>query len=700
MMTIGQSIGAGAVAAMFAVIGSGAFAGDWADRLDASFAMGSDRSIMSPNDLGMVNGHVTFRGRVDDVAAVDELYAAPYHCRGFRLGVSFGGVPVACTDYVWRPEVLARRARQGGWGIETRLYPLAGARGGILAIDLTNDAGSASSIDLGFSIEGAVGYQTRWDFSKPSGRGLEAGFETNGLYSICSPRPGKVTVSLPSGGSKTLHVRDVRRGERRTFHVVFAIGAPEEADAVVRTARADPAAAIANAVSAWKDRVRDLAAKMPELESDGDWLVALYDRSLIHLLLNEWNADEFVLKPFYATGGMCGGCTCNYLWNYGGPYRLWPMLGADSCKAHIRAFLSLDLMRCYAFSPVEGAPLGPYYPINQEKMIFLIDAYVRESGDRAYLAETVCGKPIIRWVVDFALAHDDLGKPAVLADYGSAGASHLELRRGYRYDGVMPDLNLRRVALLHMADRLCRIAGYDPGVDLPARAAALKDLIRAELWDPEAGWFRAICSDGRPTIRWTMQMFKALGYGEDVMDVDIANRLVGHLMDESEFLGPCGVHSLSKKDVAYDEKDVDNGGPGACPSFAPAICDRLYRDGRVREANEILRRLSWLAEALPYWGDSQYADRRDYRRDTPLQCDVEGACLAQTILFGVFGISVGDDFAVSVEPHLPDGVNRMALRNVRLAGRTFDVSVVRGEGVRVTVGGRTYGDPGRIVLDN
>ena len=85
-MTIGQSIGAGAVAAMFAVIGPGAFAGGWADRLDASFAMGSDRSIMSPNDLGMVNGHVTFRGRVDDVAAVDELYAAPYHCRGFRLG--------------------------------------------------------------------------------------------------------------------------------------------------------------------------------------------------------------------------------------------------------------------------------------------------------------------------------------------------------------------------------------------------------------------------------------------------------------------------------------------------------------------------------------------------------------------------------------------------------------------------------------
>ena len=101
----------------------------------------------------------------------------------------------------------------------------------------------------------------------------------------------------------------------------------------------------------------------------------------------------------------------------------------------------------------------------------------------------------------------------------------------------MPDLNLRRIALLHMADRLCRMAGHDPKVDLVGRAGALKKLVRKELWDADAGWFRAICSDGKPTIRWTMQMFKALGWCEKVLDKDIEAALVKHLMDPKEFLG-------------------------------------------------------------------------------------------------------------------------------------------------------------------
>lgn len=677
---------------------SGVWGGEWADRLDASFGIGSDRSIISPGDLGMVNGHVTFRGRVDDVAKVDELYAPPYHSGDFCLDVKFGGVNVACTNYVWRPEVLTRSARLVEWGIVTRLYPLSGVRGAIMKIELTNHDDPVSSINVNFSISGSVGYQSRWDFNKPSESGIERGFETNGLYSIRNEKPSKVTVSLPSGASESMRVYDVARGETRNFYVIFAIGAPDEADAIVAAARKDPEAAIASATAGWKKRVRSLVEKVPEFTCDNAALVALYNRSLIHLLLNEWDVDEFVVRPYYATGGMCGGCTCNYLWNYGGPFRMWPLLGAEACKAHIRAFLNLDLLHCYAFSPTDGAPLGPYYPINQEKMLFLIDAYVRESGDRAFLSETFKDKAIVRWAVDFALTHDDLTKDAVLADYGSAGMSHLELRRGYKYDGVMPDLNLRRVALLRIADGLCRIAGYDPGVDLLNRAAALKALVRTELWDSGEGWFRAICSDGVPTIRWTMQMFKALGYGDGVLDSDVRTALVNHLMNPREFLGEYGIHSLSKLDVAYDENDIDNGGPGACPSFSPAICDRLYRDGYATQANDILMRLTWLGEKLPYWGDSQYADRMDYRRDTPLQCDVEGACLAQTIIFGLFGISVADDFSVSVEPHLPSGVDSMSLKDVRVAGRRFDISVTRKEGVTVTCGGQQHKDAVRVTL--
>jgi len=319
--------------------------------------------------------------------------------------------------------------------------------------------------------------------------------------------------------------------------------------------------------------------------------------------------------------------------------------------------------------------------------MFLIHSYVTETCDAAYLNEIVEGKRIIDHVLDFALLFDDLSKDAVLVDYGPGGCNHLEFRLGFRYDGVMPDMNLRRIALYYLADELCRIAGVVPKADLVARAKALKALCREKLWDPERGWFSGTCSDGVRTTRWTMQMFKALGSRGKVLDSDQEAALVGHLMDETEFFGPYGVHSLSKKDIAYHAQDVDNGGPGACPSFAPAIVNRLYRDGRTAEGDAILLRLKWLAECFPYWSDSQYADRRDYRHNTPLQLNIEGGCLAQTLVFGLFGVEIGADMKPTFKPHLPNGVKRLMLRGLRLCGRDYDISV-NGDKVVVTADGK------------
>ena len=76
-------------------------------------------------------------------------------------------------------------------------------------------------------------------------------------------------------------------------------------------------------------------------------------------------------------------------------------------------------------------------------------------------------------------------------------------------------------------------------------------------------------------------MFYLLGSG--VLDEETEAGLVSHL-NEQEFLGEYGLHSLAKGDPAYDPADVDNGGPGACTSFPPNIAIRLYQAGQPREA--------------------------------------------------------------------------------------------------------------------
>ena len=669
------------------------------ERADALFALDGKDNIISPHDCGLVNGHVTFNGWLRDVAQVKGFFAPPYASSNFSFVLLFNGTPVETTANLWRPEELRRTGYCREWRVTSRLAPVPGERAALMEVEVENVGGLPANLNVRSCVFGAAEKLDKWQFGKPEPSRHEDCRIEDGAALIENASPDvQMAVLLPEG-SANLDFDGKPRGWKHCFHVVFAIGRRGEALATARRIQADPEAAFVANAREWKRRVAGLFAKFPALETDNAALEQTYVRSLLHLLLNEWNVPEFALRPYYATGGINGGCVGNYLWNYGEVYRLWPMLSPDVAKAHLRKFLSLDLERCFAYDPCADKAFGPYYPVNQEKVLLCATAYVLETGDAAFLRERLGEGTVLDRLEAAALAHDDLSKPAVLADYGN-GNHHLELRKRWRYDGVLPDMNLRRIVCFRLAERLCRLAGVAPKTDYRARAAALKDLVRRELYDAKAGWYRVVQPDGTRELRWTMQMFKALGWDDWALGAEEEAALVRHLMDERKFLGPYGLHSLAKTDPAYDESDVDNGGPGACVSFAPAVVDRLYRSGRVHEAETIFKRLWWLGGCLPYWGDSHYADRKAYRRDTPLMNDIQGAALAQTVIFGLFGIEIGDDLSIRITPHLPDGTERMALRDVRLAKRVFDVEVSKRDGVTVTCAGRTWRavNGGMIVL--
>ena len=590
----------------------------WAEELDDSFGIDGCQSIMEAQDCGLVNGLLSVNGWLKDVAEVRRLYAPPYFCADLRWSFRFNGKHVATTSYRWRPEVLTREGALDGWRVCSRLYPVADERAIVLEIEAFNTNATAATLNIEHEMAGHPSYLAKWSFSSPQS---DLPSWRDGVKAHESgERSTKIAYAESSFKAGPVVFADVPPGEGWSCRFALAIGAcgrqnpdadvycqdsrrvlpklNDEADIMVRRILSDPIAVIRRSVAVWRGRVRALAAKTPRFETDDVGYRRIYMRSLLHFLLGEWNVDEFVVKPYYPTGGMFGSCMCCYLWNLGGPYRMWPLIAPEAIKEHLRVYMKLDISRCYAFNPCDGGPVGPYYPINQEKMIFLTHAYVMETGDVSFLLERVGGKTVIERMVDMALAHDDLSKPAVLADYGSCN-DHLELRTGHLYDGEMPDLNLRRIVLLRLADALCQLVGHAPGVNLVARAEALKRLCRERQWDDRIGWFVGRCSDGKRTVRWTIQMFKALGWGDWVLDSDAQAVLMRHLMNPAEFLGEYGIHSLSKLDPAYDELDVDNGGPGACVSFAPAIAERLYADGYAAEAETILCRLKWLGSRLP-----------------------------------------------------------------------------------------------------
>ena len=226
----------------------------------------------------------------------------------------------------------------------------------------------------------------------------------------------------------------------------------------------------------------------------------------------------------------------------------------------------------------------------------------------------------------------------------------------------------------------------------------VKKLLREVLWNPELKWFMFADDQGKKDVRYTVQMFKMIG--SEVLDKDIEDGLLSHL-NEDEFLSPYGLHSMSKKDPGYDQADVDNGGGGICTSFPTLIAEFLYKEGRCGIADDILQRILWWGSRMPYLGDSQLANEIDYRVHTPLQSELGTGTMAQTIIFGIFGVDSDFRGNITICPKKTILSDELSLTGLKIRGRTVDIRV-KGNDYDVTERGKTYhaklGSP--IILKN
>jgi len=644
-----------------------------ADRT-AIFDMPGRQVIHDEEHLGIANGKLTLGVNYRDVAGMAGVWAPPYVSSNFGLDARVDGEKVHTKDWRWQPYQVTRSGAAGAVSVNSTTTLIYGRRAVVLSLQFKNRGAKPVPLDL-FAI-GWLDAVRDWGFARP-GSGTEASPRVEGRRLVL--RQGNLAIvaaidaedwQWEASGNLGRAFAVLPARQTRSARVVLAIGTAAEASLAVEQLAANPAAAVAGADREYRRRVAEVFQKLPAFESDDAQLVRWYERSLVHFLMNQWDVPEFVLHPYYSTGSVKGGCVANYLWNFGEVWEILPLYDAPAARAHIEQFLKCDLLKHFLFYPITGTADGPWYMVNQEKIIGLTYYYVLLTGDTAFLAAQIDGKSVRDHMVTHAMYGDDASKPATLIDYGASN-SHLELRRSYAYRHVMPDLNGRRYANYLRAAALCDLAGQ-PAPVLRERAELLKPLLKQRLWDPQARWFKFEDGPGKADLRYTVQMFKILGSG--VLDHECEAGLLSHL-NEAEFLSAYGLHSLSKRDPAYDQLDIDNGGGGICTSFPPQIIERLYQAGQGAPAADVLRRLLWWADTMPYWGDSIAANSKDYRRDTPLQCTFDAVAGAQCIIFGVFGVKVRPEGDIVIAPHALPFARHLALRGLKIRGHTVDVSV-------------------------
>lgn len=680
------------------------------------FVFHSRDSVLHERDLGIAGERFTVLTPPMGAAMLRGIQNCPFCGTGFTLEVRIDGERIAGRDWTWLPNAVLRSGKAGVWQCETLTIVPGGGNGCLMRMRFTNLSDRTIDAPVQIIVGGSIRKEDTWVFSIPPTGGThfartKAKNRPEGSLLRLTGSAGDVegggvresdpvclvTCSLPDlrwyAGMEIWETnRTIAPGETLEVNLSVLLETPSDvldAEAMRFLTRPD---AVTEEAARWlEEETERILSHMPRFSSDNPALTALYYRSLVTYSLNRWDNPHFVIRPFYSTGSINGGCMCSYLWDYSGGVMLHPLIDPETNRKMICMYLHADLCTSYAITPLDGSPTGPWYHINQEKIIQMIYYHVLHTGDTAFLSETVDGRTIAQWAVFHACVGDDLTGPAELLDYGQPGDSHLELRRKYVYRGIIPDLNARRYRNYQFAYEITKMAGC-PEPFLLERADTLAEKLRT-LWDDEAGWYDFVW-DGKREKRYTVQMFKFLD--SPVIDWDTRAKLIAHL-NETEFLSKFGLHSMSKTDPAYDQIDIDNGGGGICTLFTMQIVLQLYRTGYAALASDILNRVLWWGTRLPYMGDSCAANMLFDREDTPLQADISSASCAQTILFGACGIRALSDGRICIAPPpvLPAG--EMRVENMQLLGKRFSLTI-REDGFTVeTENGTVKRSPGEAV---
>lgn len=652
-------------------------------------ALDGNRNIMKEENFGIANGYITTRVNYNDLGTISALFAPPYASSDFLLECRLFGEKPATQTYRWYPFEVERTGEINGVEVKTWVTLLKDSRSLLISFRLRNTTEKSINLPIQFALAGSLDYVQKWEFQRPSSK-TKTSVNVQGNRIIGSNEHGQIILlsDLPGLNWFELGARldtrlDLPAGKESSFHIGIEMGGANLDAAILEQVMANPEKARLAAQDEYIDRVQELFSNLPHFQADNKALENYYYRSLAVLFTNKWKVPEFTLQPYYGSGGVIGGCLGNYLWEFGLPAQLFPLIDPEASKTHIKQFLKIDITRHYLFNPMDGAAGGVWYQVNQDKIIELIYYYVLHTGDIGFLQEKVEGRTIYDHVISNALFGDDLKKPVKLVDYGDAGENHLELRRGYPYRGIMPDINGLRYLSYQRAYELSKLANK-PVNELPARAETLKGLLKQQLWSKPHQWFY-FESNGKKDIRMTNFMFMLVGTG--IFDKEVENGLMSHFNDR-EFLGDYGIHSISKLDPAYDQVDIDHGGGGSYVAFPPIICQRLYNAGYPAAADDLFQRHLWWGERLPYWGDSKVANYIGYREDTPLQSDFSAISGAQTILFGLFGIKILPNGQISILPVLPSFSKMVKLESLKIRGKQLDIKV-DSNGFSVTVDGKT-----------
>lgn len=670
-----------------------------ADRFAVSFptitemAIRSEENILEGRHLWVSNEIQTFNPDQASVGSITSLYAPPLNLSPLNLTCRFWDQQVPVSEYVWYPGEIHQLAVRENVEIKNLMMAGYPERKIVQYFELRGPRSEA--IPFSLSLTPAL-ERTEVDWGwVPMLSKIQAVPVSSGKNRITLSSPhGEITVELigidvaVSGSELTGTIR-TKPGKPVSFSVLISYddyksprkATSESIDKIMERSR-----------KRWNTRISEAYDRLGWLSSSNRDLEMFYKRSILTMLTCEWNNEDLLFSPYYAESGIDGGAICSYMWGMAYVSKIFPLYRPDAWKKQIEQAIKTVGQQHYAFTPFTGQGIGLLYSYNPYSVIRDVYDYVQITGDKSFLLDTVNGTRVVDYCIAQALHGDDPSKKPDLIDYGT-NENMLELKKSMEYQHFVPSPNAERCWSYRAVDELCDVAGID-NKNLSRRADELAKTINESLWSDSYGWYLTRDRQGKLHFCPTIQIFDLLRCG--VMSEKQQERVLRHLNDD-EFLSEYGVHSLSKLDPGYDPHDADWGGPGVYTGDGAELVEDLYLSGHDTLAENVLSRLLWWGNNLPYYPQTICAAEKDYRRDGRANV-ISGFAAAQTVLFSLLDLRFGFDGKISIAPRKNSLYKELRLDHLTLRNKTVSIRIAEGD---VFVNGekvREAGSSARIEL--
>lgn len=628
----------------------------------------------------------------------------------------------------WFPDKVVRRSEWDGIELlSTTVLPF-DVNAALIRIDVTNKSGSSRPVGIKLGVTGYIAKAVRpWNTPMAPGEldnGAEPDFSRNAVvhaakHSDAAQIQGMIAPDVqvrvqaghlaaeialdPSKSENTFVNRscslatelNLEPGQTETIWYLTVTGeSVGDVSATYDRIAADPQAAMDAVRRRWEHEIEAIftadndiySGALPVLETSDEGIRRMYHMAILGVTyfrrdnpFSTYGRAYDTLMPRYWQ-------TVTFIWDYALSGLVHALLDPAVMTKYMETWLKMDVHQHFGTEYLTGAPVGPWYAVNDYAITSLMRDYLRWSGDTAWLDKPMTladgsQKPAFDMLKMFAHNYRGFQTPNGLADYGGLN-NLLECVSTYIHE--VASLNAANVFNLRYAAEVSRFRGDAAGAQaLLDEADQLLERVQTLYADGKGFWHTRFPDNQLVEVRHVYDFITVLNTIGDALSDKQKSEMTRFFVEELQT--PTWMRALSDRDDnSMFSVRTDHQWNGSYPAWPAQSVTGLYKIGQHDLAFDWLKGLCKTANQGPF-GQAHFTEtvvKPENGAATKASPDLpwindwicsSNGSWANVVIEAIFGVKAGLD-GIEAHPQFSSFDPDAVLRGLKWQGKTFDVT--------------------------